>query len=94
MVRCRLCLNIPCLLEQGLYDSIVEKEQEIRDGDPDGALENNRVRYKLYRHATKWIHGYLGPGHRIPMPQCVRTEIIDLAPEPAGGTYVGFQQGT
>ena len=87
---CELCQNVPCILQQGLYDSIVEFEESIRDGDHDGTLTNKEVRFRLYRHATAWIHGFLGKGKRVELPQCVRTEIQDLAPE-SDHQYVGFK---
>jgi hypothetical protein len=90
---CPLCQSVPCLLRQGLYDSIVEFEESIRDGDHEGTITNKEVRFRLYRHATMWIHGFLGKGKRIELPQCVRTEILDLAPE-SDRVYVGFQDSS
>jgi hypothetical protein len=90
---CPLCQSVPCLLRQGLYDSIVEFEESICDGDHEGTITNKEVRFRLYRHATMWIHGLLGKGKRIELPQCVRTEIIDLAPE-SDRVYIGFQDSS
>ena len=89
-VGCPLCYSTPCLLRQGLYDSITEYEDEIRQSDADETLTNKQMRFKLYRHATTWMHGFLGKRRRIEIPQCVRTEILDLAPE-SNGAYVGFK---
>jgi hypothetical protein len=86
---CQFCQCTPCVLTQGLYDSLTDFEDSIRDGDHDGTLTNKMVRFQLYRHATMWLHGYLGKSKRIEIPQCVRTEILDLAPE-SDGNYVGF----
>jgi hypothetical protein len=90
--HCVHCDEVPCLLDQGLYVSITEFESGLRDADHDEQLSNKQVRYQLYRHATTWIHGYLGRGKRIELPQCVRTEILDLAPE-SDRSYVGFTNG-
>jgi hypothetical protein len=89
-VCCDLCQNVPCLLRQGLYDLITEYEDQIRQTDSDETLTNKEVRFKLYRHATTWMHGYLGKRRRIEIPQCIRTEILDLAPE-SSGSYAGFK---
>jgi hypothetical protein len=88
---CPFCQNCPCWLEQGLYDSLVVLEQSIRDGDHDNKVTNKEVRYQLYRHATAYIHGFLGKGNRIKLPRCVETDIRDLAPEPAQA-YEGFRE--
>jgi hypothetical protein len=88
---CRFCQSIPCLLEQGLYDFMVLFESQFRESDFDGTLTNKCMRYNLYRQATAWIHGHLGKGRRIEIPQCVRTEILDMAPE-SNGEYVGFRE--
>jgi hypothetical protein len=90
---CKFCQNTPCLLEQGLYDSITEFEETLQDGNHDGTLTNKMIRFQLYRHATAWMHGFLGKSRRIEIPQCVRTEILDLAPE-SDGNYVGFRPAT
>jgi hypothetical protein len=87
---CDLCQNVPCLLRQGRYDSITEYEDQIRQTDSDETLTNKEVRFKLYRHGTTWMHGYLGKRRRNKIPQCVQTEILDLAPE-SSGSYVGFK---
>jgi len=39
---------------------------------------------------TGWIHGFLGKGVRIEIPDCVRDEIIALTPED-DHVYVGFR---
>lgn len=88
--HCNLCSNCPCLLDQGLYEELVMAYD--LGLDPDFPfLTSKEQRFRLYRHATSWIHGYLGKGNRIELPQCVRTEIRDLAPE-STGNYVGFKK--
>lgn len=90
MKPCPYCGDTPCFLDQGLYESLTEFESTLRDADHDEQLANKQVRFQLYRHATNWMHGYLGKGKRIELPQCVRSEILDLAPE-SNGSYVGFK---
>jgi hypothetical protein len=89
-VCCDLCQNVPCLLRQGLYDSITEYEDQSRQTDSDETLTNKEVWFKLYWHAITWMHGYLGKQRQIEIPQCVRTEILDLAPE-SSGSYISFK---
>jgi hypothetical protein len=88
---CPFCQNVPCLLEQGLYDSIAEYGESLHDNESDNSLTNKQIRFQLYRHATTWMHGYLGKRRRLEIPQCVRTEILDIAPE-SNGDYVGFKE--
>ena len=52
-------------------------------------LLNKQIRHALYRESTAFIHGYLGKGNRIELPQCVRGDIIDMCPDP-DGEYTGF----
>jgi hypothetical protein len=85
---CKYCQNEPCLLEDGLYDIIVEYADELREND--ATLNNKEIRFQLYRRATNWIHGYLGRQNRVELPKCVRGEIVDIAPDP-NQSYVGFQ---
>jgi hypothetical protein len=88
---CLYCQNVPCLLEQGLYDFMVSFEENLRKSDSDGTLRNKIIRFNLYRQVTHWMHGHLGKGRRIKILQCVRTEILDMAPE-SSGDYVGFRE--
>jgi hypothetical protein len=77
-------------MEQGLYRSIVDYyEEALCDDDGEALFTTKEIRFRLYRHATAWIHGFLGRGIRIKLPVCVRGEILDLAPE-ADHVYVGF----
>jgi hypothetical protein len=88
--HCNLCCNSPCLLEEGLYEELaLAYELGL---DPDFTfLTNKEIRFRLYRHATSWIHGYLGKDNRIELPQCVTKEIRHLAPE-SSGLYIGFKK--
>ena len=93
VTTCELCCKTPCLLQQGLYDSLCEYYGECLESDHmDNLISNKEVRFGLYRQATITIHGHLGRGRRCPLPQCVVTEIRDLAME-SDGNYVGFKKG-
>lgn len=92
--RCQYCFNTPCLLSQGLYQSLIDLEDSIRMDEEDGSvvLTNEQIRFRLYWHATSWIHGFLGKGKRIKLPQCIQGEIRDLAPKTPRTTYTGFKR--
>jgi hypothetical protein len=65
---CPLCQNVPCLLQQGLYDSMTDFEASLRDGDHDGSLTNKQVRFQLYRNA---VCGILGSGEQTRTESCI-----------------------
>lgn len=89
---CQFCNSTPCLLEQGLYEELVlAYELGLDPADMSSLATNKQVRFRLYRYAINWIHDYLGKGNRRQLPQCVQTEIRDLAPE-SSGIYVGFKK--
>jgi hypothetical protein len=54
---CKYCQNVPCLLEDGLYELNVQYEEELREND--STLTNKDIRFYLYRYVSRWIHGYL-----------------------------------
>jgi hypothetical protein len=91
-VRCVLCDNSPCILRQGLYDDLVLLSINMTENSYETVYTNKQVHFEMYREATRYIHGYLGKGRGVPLPQCVRTEILDFAPE-SDRKYVGFQDG-
>ena len=88
---CRYCQQVPCLMEQGLYEKLMEEAEYIQACDVSNAVTNREMRFKLYRHATRWIHGHLGKGVRKELPVCVRGEIMDFAHDHFG-KYTGFQE--
>ena len=87
---CQYCFQCPCWLEQGLYEKLLELEESLRDDDIEKKLSNKQIRHALYRESTAFIHGYLGKGNRIALPQCVRGDIMDMCPDP-DGEYTGFR---
>jgi hypothetical protein len=91
-VLCNLCQNVPCLLKQGLYDSLSELQESFDLASQYDYLSNKEIRYRLYRHASFWIEGPLGKGRRKELPPCVVAEIHDFAPEDNVDHYVGFKE--
>ena len=91
--RCKYCRQRPCIMADGeLYNALVGYfEDYIEPEYEQKMITEKEVRFKLYRHATFLIHGYLGRGVRKELPTCVRGEIIDLVPSP-DGKYVGFKE--
>ena len=93
--KCKYCRFRPCIMaDGGLYACLLEFFQDFCESDYEAKnLTEKQVRFKLYRHATFMIHGYLGKGVRIELPKCVRGEIMDLIPAP-DGKYVGFKEAS
>jgi hypothetical protein len=91
-MKCRWCRRRPCIMADGVfYDCLLEYFQDFVEPEYEAKnLTEKEVRFRLYRHATSLIHGYLGKGVRIELPQCVRGDILDLIPAP-DGKYVGFK---
>ena len=86
---CAHCGHSPCMLDDGLYDMLVEYDAYLRETDT--KVTTKQICYQLYREATKWIHGHLGSGVRRELPVCMRGEILDLTAE-NDGKYVGFKE--
>jgi len=61
-----------------------------------GYLVNpNSVQKSLYHLFTYLKYGHLGRGNRISIPQqCVMEKIHEQFPEPGGGQFMCFQEGT
>ena len=53
---------------------------------------NKRTRFFLYKTVTRWMHGFLGPSERRPIPPCLVSCIRDLVPEQNIEDYVGFKE--
>jgi len=90
---CTLCKSTPCVMHQGLWDELAKITEEIDkyQDHHDNELTPQAIRFRLYREASTWIHGYLGRTHRQPLPQCVVSNIRNIAPNPTGTSYVGFK---
>jgi hypothetical protein len=90
--KCRWCRRRPCIMaDGGFYACLLEYFQDYVEPEYEAKnLTDKEVRFRLYRHATSMIHGYLGKGVRIELPKCVLGEILDLIPAP-DGKYTGFK---
>ena len=87
---CRFCGEQPCVIdanESAIYEGFLGLLEYF--GDADNLLPEE-IRFRLYRYASSFLHGTLGSGNRKKLPQCVMTEIRDLAPSKTG--YVGFKK--
>ena len=65
---------------------------ETIDEDPDNQMTAKKIRYTLYRHAIAYMYGHLGRGNRRQIPQCVLTDIHDIAPEKDKKDYTGYRE--
>ena len=54
-------------------------------------LTNAQRRFQSYMNWTTLQHGVLGKGNRIPIPNCVKTEIEKWFPRDNGDYGVGFK---
>ena len=88
--QCNFCGKSPCILDQGLYDLLVEGGLLFEEDDVQ-ALKN-QIRYDIYRKAARFLWGPLKKGDRRKLPHCVMTEIHDFAPENDVKNYTGFQE--
>lgn len=86
-VICEYCKENPCVMEVH-YDHLME----VGEFEESLQRKNKEVRFKLYREATRLLHGYLGRQVRKELPGCVVRDIHDAYPEPNSGEYVGFSE--
>ena len=87
--QCIYCERSPCILEQGLYDLLVEGGLLLEDDDVQ-ALKK-QIRFDMYRKAARFMWGPLKKGDRRKLPHCVLQEIHDFAPEDDVKKYTGFK---
>lgn len=91
-IPCEFCQEAPCVLRLGLYDILCNYYKHwLEEGHNAGILTNKEVRFALYRQSVFFIHGHLRAKERIELPQCVVTDIRDLAMAEDGEEYVGFK---
>ena len=89
---CEFCQEAPCVLQQGLYDKLCHYYTHwLEEDHTGGIITNKEVRFALYRQSIFFIHGHLRAKERIELPQCVVTDIRDLAMAEEGEEYVGFK---
>jgi hypothetical protein len=91
-MACEFCQEAPCVLQQGLYDKLCHYYTHLlEEGHTGGEITSKEVRFALYRQSIFFIHGHLRAKERIELPQCVVTDIRDLAMNKEGEEYVGFK---
>jgi hypothetical protein len=89
---CQFCQEAPCVLQGGLYDMLCHYYDHFLEEDHTGGIiTNKQVRFALYRQSIFYIHGHLRAKERIELPECVVTDIRDLAMAENGEEYVGFR---
>ena len=88
---CPYCQEVPCWREQGLSEVLADV-MEVIDENPDNQMTAKEIRYTLYRHAIAYMYSHLGKGNRRQIPQCILTDIHDIAPERDPKDYVGFHE--
>ena len=54
-------------------------------------VTRNVMRKMMYRYYTTLVHGHLGKGRRVKIPDCVVTGIRDMCPD-EDGSYMGFKE--
>ena len=90
---CENCCCDPCTygdLKGSLTDKGVQFLTTMRGtGNPDTRIKMSCVRFHLYTHATRDLHGVLGKGVRIRLPKCVEEHIKVLYPD-SQREYVGY----
>ena len=83
---CVWCEKKPCVLKQE-KDSLAEIAVY---GQSTGA-DMKEIRFRMYRHVTQVIHGYLGRGERRRLPKCCEEGIKDMFSD-EGEEHVGYKE--
>ena len=66
-------------------EAVVEHISILHSTEP-----NNIKRKKAYQFLTKWFHGHLGRGVRVPLPDDVVEGVRFLYPNRTDEKYVGY----
>ena len=84
---CSICQQNPCVVVEHL-SYIHEIAMHLRNKG-----ESNRaIRYQLYRRLSNKLHGPLGRGNRVPLPDCLVDFVRENFPnENTAEQYVGFR---
>lgn len=83
---CVHCRRNPCIWDQE-YDTILEICESLEEEKK----LHHEIRFQLYMHMTRALHGRLGKGNRKELPRCVISEIHDAYPSL---DYVGFKESS
>ena len=97
---CVVCGGTPCEWDEYGPELISRQSLMVRREVGDDGIEklidsagrsipNNKMRLYLYRLFTYLKFGHLGRGNRIPIPNCVTSQIRNLYPDK---TYTEFRQ--
>ena len=97
---CVICGGTPCEWDEFGPELISRQSLMVRREVGDDGIENlidsagrsifnNKMRLYLYRLFTYLKFGHLGRGNRIPIPNCVTSQIRNLYPD---ATYTEFRQ--
>ena len=97
---CVICSGTPCEWDEFGPELLSRQSLMVRrEVDDDGieklidsagrTIQNSKMRLYLYRLFTYLKFGHLGRGNRIPIPNCVTSQIRNLYPDK---TYTEFRQ--
>ena len=86
---CGVCQQNPCVI----VDNLPYLHELVTHMKNKGET-NRAIRYQLYRRLSNKLHGPLGRGHRVQLPDCLVQFVRDNFPnENPEEKYVGFQAG-
>ena len=90
---CRECDSEPCLWYEHKEVVIagVENWILIRDANGGTRYSPNECRKYCYQQCVRAIHGILGRGERLQLPQCVIAQVRNRYPNPEDTGYMGFR---
>ena len=94
VVTCRECGVQPCVLKQGLYESIEIEFNYLRKRDTERMLTNKDLQLKLCRKAMRWMKHYLGYGNNNDLLYCVRYKISAFAYGEIGDWSCSSEEGS
>lgn len=87
MSVCEYCYKDPCMwdtVSATVLESIRKKQQESN-------YAHNELRKIGYKTAVNKIHGVLGRGNRVQLPQCVVNGVRNEYPD-CDGYYMGYKE--
>ena len=86
---CGVCQQNPCVIVDNL-----PYRHEIAMHMKKKGESNRSIRYQLYRRLSNKLHGPLGRGHRVQLPDCLFDFVRENFPnENPDEQYVGFREG-
>ena len=85
-VKCEHCQRTPCCLEE-MAELLSDQGEELTSKRE---IQNDCVRYHLYRTAARLYFGFLGLGNRKELPECIVDFIRSLYPKGYDQDYTDF----